>query len=651
MPLQQMPTYKSNSDRIFEIPNPGIGGLNLKDIEYEQESTQSPYMLNMMYRNGSFGKRYGQSLFFNEDFDSEVLTTYFFNESIFMHVGTTIYSVNPSTTSKTVIASNLPNVKGIFLTYAQTLYYICNKKIYNYKYKDGTWSWGEIEPYIPEVLINCDPAGPNNNGNSDTIDDYNIIGLKFKEIYHGDGESKDFYIYGDEDNIIDWTVKPTIEIDGDATTDFTVDSTNKKITFTKAPSKGNLNVEITLSLKESAMGEDRDRVLSAKYWATFGGNNNGRLFLAGVGDSKYYFSESYDVTYFPENNWATIGNDEDDITGFGLQYNVLIIFKPHEMYSIYSYTQTSSNTIVEDDYGKEAFKALQVNPNIGCDCPYTIQLINNQLTWLNSVEGVCTLVSTNIQDERNVRAISRNVDRGNNMGLLGISEMNDAKDEIQSCDFDSKYFLIFPKLGYCYMWDYEISPFYYTSSKVTDTKTLTWFLFDHFFVKEFIRVNKQMLFISSDSRFNKNLVRINESLIDLDFDGDGKLDNIEAYYMTSFMQFNAVSYLKNVRNLYVQCRGDTSSSIDIYYYTEESASPEQESESIETGGKNILWQNFAWGNFSYLVNAWGQTYRRRCGLKKIQRVAFLFKNPKDKFSNNIAITYLGMDYQLVRQVK
>lgn len=651
MPLQSLPTYNSVKDRLLEISNPGIGGINLTDIEYEQEVTQSPYMMNMMYRNSSFGKRYGQNLYLSNDFDSEILCSYFYNDYIFVHIGTSIYRITPSTGTIKKLDVTVGNKKGLFFTFSQNLHYMCDSKIFVYKSKDGVYSWSEIEAYVPEVLINCDPKGPDNDGNSDTVDDYNIIGLKFKEIYHGDGSTKDYYIYGDDDNVIDWSVTPTIEVDGTATTAFTVDSSAKKITFTTAPTKGNLNVEITLTLKESALEEDRKRIYACKYWTTFGGNNNSCLFLAGGGDSKYFYSNAYDATYFPENNWAVLGNSEQDITGFGLQYNVLIVFKPKEMYSVYSYTQTSSTTVVEEDYGMEAFKAMLVNPRIGCDCPNTIQLINNQLTWFNSVEGVCTLVSTNIQDERNVRPISRNINRGNNMGLKGILDLNDDKEDIQSVDFDSKYFLVFPTTGLCYMWDYEISPFYYTSSKVSDTKTLTWFMFDHFYVKEFLKVNKQLYFLSSNSKFNKNIVRLNESLQDLDFDGDGVNDNIEAYYMTSFLQFGAPSYLKNVRNLYVQVRGDTPSSIDIYYYTEENATPEQESESIITSSEGSIWKNFTWSTFTWLVNSWGQTFRRRCGLKKVQRVAFLFKNPSDDLSSNIAITYLGMDYQLVRQVK
>ena len=42
--------------------------------------------------------------------------------------------------------------------------------------------------------------------------------------------------------------------------------------------------------------------------------------------SDFSKSEVYDASYFPYTNYARVGNSADDITGFGQQYNVLLIF-------------------------------------------------------------------------------------------------------------------------------------------------------------------------------------------------------------------------------------------------------------------------------------------------------------------------------------
>ena len=100
MPLKQAPSFKSVQDRELKIPNPGIGGLNLKDLEYKQEVNQSPFMKNMMYRNGSFSKRYGQEI--DKQYDGTIYNVTSFSGELVIHEGTKLRIGDK------VIASNLP---------------------------------------------------------------------------------------------------------------------------------------------------------------------------------------------------------------------------------------------------------------------------------------------------------------------------------------------------------------------------------------------------------------------------------------------------------------------------------------------------------------------------------------------------------------
>ena len=284
---------------------------------------------------------------------------------------------------------------------------------------------------------------------------------------------------------------------------------------------------------------------------------------------------------------------------------------------------------------------------MGCDAPGSIQLIDNKLTWLNSRLGLCTLVSTNIVDERNVRPISRNIDRTNNLGVKGILDYTEDLESIRSVDYDSKYFLVFPESGMCFMWDYAISPYYYTSSKETDTKILDFFLFDNFYVGQFIKIGQDLVYVNSNSSFNKNLIKLNNTFEDLDFNGDGENDAIKSYYMTPYLQFNAVNYLKTVKNIYVQVRGDTSSVIDMWYYTDESLDPEQEPESIRIGGR--IWSKFGWDNFQWLSVNHAKTFRRKCSLKKIEMCAFYFEN--NDVGRDMSISHIALQYQIVKNIK
>ena len=640
-----MPSFKSTPDKMLEIPQPGIGGLNLKDLEFEQEMNQSPYMLNMMYRNGAFGKRFGQEIHSTYSDTINSITTFY--DDIFVHAGTSIYKYSEGTT--TTVATNMPNKKGLFIVFAQKLYYLISSGFYEY---DGS-QFSTITTYVPQLFINCKPDGTH----SDAVDEFNIIGDKFSLVYNGVDNVTEYKVGEyDSQEVIDWDGTIEVKVDDETvpSADYTVDKVNKKIDFDTAPGEGDMNVEFIFTIKDDTFEEERERIYGSRFYDTFGGENNSRLFLAGSGDSKYYWSHAYDITYFPESNFATLGNTEEDITGFGRQYNVLIIFKPREVYSLYSYTETSSTTILEEEIGQEGFRSQLVNARIGCDSPGSIQLINNLLTWFNSREGICTLVSTNIVDERNIRIISRNIERTNNFGVKGILDYDEDPLTVTSIDYNNKYFLVFPDSGMCFMWDYEISPYSYSSNGETPPSRLDWYLFDHFYVKQFLKVEKKLVFSCSHSDFDKSIIQINSSFTDVNYDhledeeGNELTEApIHSYYMTPFLQFEAIESLKNVKNIYVQCRGDTASVIDMWYYTEEKITPEEEPEAIRIGGK--LWEHFQWSNFQWLVVNWANTFRRKCNLKKIQMASFYFDN--NEANRDMSIAHIGLQYQVVKYVR
>lgn len=657
MPLISPPTFKAVSDKQMEIPQPAIKGLNLKDLEYEQDVNQSPYMLNMMYRNGAFSKRYGQEVY--KDGNETIYSMVMYRGSLIRHIGTKIYKGN------TELASGIVEQKGLFILFNQNLYYFCSN-IYQY---DGT-TWSTVTPYIPTVTINRKPDGTGGS-NSEA---YNMIGTGFQNNFHGDGTSVNYYLTDKNldsgasdvpkvtvDNV-EWTHDETLATQHS----FKVDYTNGKITLSEAAPNGTNNVEIIAYKHDDEWTSYHDQILGSKFYSCFGGNNNSRLFVAGGGKSTYYYSGVYDASYFPYTNYARVGNSADDITGFGQQYNVLLVFKPTEIFSLSYYQATSETTTSESQIGVGMFSSQVVNSSIGCDCPYTIQLINNQLTWYSSRNGVCTLVSTNIVDERNVRVISRNIERTNNFNVPGILDIKltdgttPLNESVVSADFDSKYFLVFPKeykdvsgtltavdCGLCYMWDYQIAPYTVTSSSVTNPKDLAWFLFDHFYVKQFIRIDDELCYSSEQTNLVGKLIKLNNSFEDLDFDNDDHTDPIEAYYMTPFFQFDAVEYLKTIKNLYIQCRGDTATKIEVYYYTDESSDPTPDSDPINIGGR--IWQQFDWDTFEWFTVNWANTFRRKCSLKKIQMASFFFRN--NEVARDMSITHIALQYQIVKYIK
>ena len=600
MPLFETPRFNPTSYSMLDIAEPGKGGINNFELEFEQEVNQSPYVQNMLYRNGAFGKRYG--LRHSEEFTDTIYDVGLYNGHMLVHSGTKIYLDD----EETEIASGLPESEGLWFNFNRILYYL-NGAYYQY---NGTWS--TVTPYAPEIVINRKPDG----SYSDPIENYNRVGNAFKNTFHGDGTSKTYVL---TDKNLD-NITPKAEVDNVETNAFTWDKVNGTVTFTNAPAVGTNNVVITAYKTEQ---EYIDTILHNKYSASYGGNLNSRIFLAGGGNSTIYYSEVFDATYFPESNYHIIGNSNDDVTGFGEQYDILLVFKPTEIYSLDYYV---------GDEGTGEFTCKQVNPTIGCDCPHTIQLVNNQLVWLSTIDGVCTLVSTNIEDERNVRPLSRNINGGHiRLGLLQEHDLEKAR----SVDWDGKYFLSVN--GICYVWDYLMSPYLNTGKIDQDAKRLSWFFFTNWSVDQYLKV-KTELYMVSGSYINTTQEAFNDFGL-----------SIDAKYHCPLYQFNAVPWLKTVKNIYVQCREDHDSTINMHYVTEDDQEGEAEPEPIKTYASVRLWNNFDWDTFQWDIYGLGRTHRRKCNLKKIQMATVVFTN--NEVNEDMSITHVAFQYAVIKNVK
>ena len=167
---------------------------------------------------------------------------------------------------------------------------------------------------------------------------------------------------------------------------------------------------------------------------------------------------------------------------------------------------------------------------MGCDCPYSIQYLDNKLTWLSTVYGACTLVSTLIEGERNVQVISRNINGGfRSPGLLQETDLPKAR----TVNFDGKYWVAIN--GKVYLWDYTTSPYKYSGNPDFDAQSLAWFLFDNFKVNDWVVDDKDLFHARGD-----RLVGLTPKFNDFG-------DPINSYYQTPFMQFGLFDYLKTVK--------------------------------------------------------------------------------------------------------
>ena len=183
------------------------------------------------------------------------------------------------------------------------------------------------------------------------------------------------------------------------------------------------NMEVIIPYSYSY--DEAEKVFGMTNPVWFGGaasglNGGSRLFLGGNSkeNSLMVWSALDDPLYFPENNYSYVGKNSNAITAFGKQDDMLVILKENEVY--YTHYVQNNNITADDlinqsviDYQASSvyFPLVQLNAEIGCNVPDSVQLCRNRLIWANTNGNIYTLVSANQYSERNIYKVSAMIER------------------------------------------------------------------------------------------------------------------------------------------------------------------------------------------------------------------------------------------------
>jgi hypothetical protein len=104
-----------------------------------------------------------------------------------------------------------------------------------------------------------------------------------------------------------------------------------------------------------------------------------------------------DPGYFPAEHYNLAGDAGEAITGFGRQQDYLVIFKERSV-------GRASSALRRID-GREFIHGPMwgLTRAIGCDLPYTIQLIQTNLVFCNSKRGVHMVLDSSSAYENNIK--------------------------------------------------------------------------------------------------------------------------------------------------------------------------------------------------------------------------------------------------------
>ena len=336
--------------------------------------------------------------------------------------------------------------------------------------------------------------------------------------------------------------------------DYYIDDDGASVIFYSAPPvtypDTNNTVHITYSAENATA---YNNIMDCRFAAVYGGTGALCVVMAGskTQPNAYFWngqtSISMDASYFPMTQYQLAGDSVDPITGFGKQQGYLIIFKEG------SVGRTTLGTETVDERMTIDLPYVGINSKIGCDLPWTIQLIENNLTWCNTVRGVHFLANTSAAYENNVICLSDKIGDSSsswNPGLLYDLRSAD-RELVCSHDDEKRYWLVVN--GHAWLWDYFVS-------RYTDP---SWFYFDNINGRSFVQEHDDVWHFDSVGR----LTHMERCFYDYDPSGTGN-GAIDKVFRFATQFFNTYDNLKTVNSVIINTRSDTNSIIDLTYMTD-----------------------------------------------------------------------------------
>ena len=586
------------------------GGIVIDKSEEKIPYNKSPDMLNMYFKGNLLKKREGQLMLLYEEDIYSVSKDVFYNHFIY-HAGDKIKAYNFDTKEIKVLTGKVKKEKGTFFLYNGKIYYIGTGEYYVVTFDENEFKCSSVSGYIPTVLINCTEQSV-----GDSFESYNYLTGGFKYTYNTSKATQTIKL---PDVALDREKGIVATFDGRALTDYTVDYDSGYLTFKNALGEGHNLLEIIFFEKEA---KDRGKITNCKLAETFGGLSSGisegtRLFLSGNKDysNTFFYSELKNPEYFPVTQFDIIGDENDPIMCIGKQYNGLVFFKKKSIYiSYYNFDGSEVN-----------FALSRLNSSVGCDCPYTLETVDNQLVWLNSNWGIMTLSSTNIKDEKNVRCISQNINGISSKKALLLQENLEG-----AVSFINRGKLYIVTGIYTYVLDISTN-----FSINLNGESFSWFLMDNICANDYLYYNREVYLAG-----NKGFSYFKDILYDFTPDTP-----IKAYIKTKAIDFGCPEIFKTIYDISFSLKAINNSYFKLTL-SDENGEMGKVSEYFVNKFNFI---NFSFSSFTFCDNIFSFVFKRRISRGRTKYLMIELSN--DKPNSQLTVSDINITYSPERSAK
>ena len=360
----------------------------------------------------------------------------------------------------------------------------------------------------------------------------------------------------------------------------------------------NNTIRITYS-KENELAAKN--VMDCTIAEVYGGTGALCIVMAGSEDqpNAYFWngqnSVSMDPTYFPMTQYQLAGDAVDPITAFGKQQGYLIIFKKGSIGRTSLGTETVEGRMTID------LPYTNINAKIGCDLPKTVQLIENNLTWCNTSQGIHFLANTSSAYENNVICISQKVNTSNSSWTMGlIVDVNRCDPNlVTSHDDEFRYWLIAD--GRVWLWDYNISNY----------KNPSWFYFDNVPARGIVQEDVRLWHFDAQSR----LTRFAGTCADYE-------KAIDKVYRFAVQHFGTYDRKKNVNSVILNLRSSTDAEVEVRYQTD--LEDRKDLTNLVSSAWSIVPRNLSFRNLE--GTGFSRTFRRKPHCRRVRYFTMRLEN-------------------------
>lgn len=516
------------------------GGLNLWELDYRLDANESPEMKNLVWRDGALNCRDGQVWLSDRADLGKGLTCYsrLFRGHLIAHIGKGLYSAEPASGVPALLIDGLPEIRGSFFEYGEDLYYKTRGAYIRIRSGEGGLSAGAVEGYVPVTVINTDP----NTGAGDLYQPENRLSAAKTVWYNAKTGVTAYHLPVKEVDSVD-----QVEIDGQILdkSAYTADLAAGTVRFSQAPAVKDPPENNTVRIRYSkANPEAMKSVMDCVYAQTYGGTGALCVVMAGsLAQPNAYFwngnNIAMDAGYFPMPQYQLAGDADGAVTGFGRQQSYLVVFKENAVGRASVSTQDIDDRLYID------LPYVPINSQTGCDLPWSIALVENNLVWANTQKGVHMLRDSSAAYENNVVCLSQKINGSQTVNGL-LKDVRLAGGALCcACDDDSRYWL--SANGHVWVWDYRLS----------DWADPAWFYWTNIHAVAFASEQGEVYHLDGAGRLT------HFERVYADYDGP-----IEKLYRFATQTFGGYDRLKNVDSVVLVMRSDTNAKVTVSYISD-----------------------------------------------------------------------------------